>query len=219
MAIDETLNLTDDQRDWFHHTYEEWHAVIRPYAGLAPGGLFRDLPELPLSALEGSKIVPRRDYILADMPKAGRVVEVGTQEGLFAERILKLCQPTELHLIDIDLNPLYARGNRELLERAIIHQGDSSETLASFPDDHFDWLYLDAGHFYSEVKADVEIARRKVKSAGHIIFNDYCLWSSIEFTAYGVPYAAHELALEHGWRVTHLALNKLFYFDIALQKP
>jgi predicted O-methyltransferase YrrM len=170
-------------------------------------------------ALDGARIVPRREFILADMVKGGRVVEVGTQEGLYAEKILALCQPDELHLIDINLGPLHARGNGELLGRAILHEGDSSTILRSFPDEHFDWLYLDAGHFYSEVKADVEVAKTKVKRGGHIIFNDYCLWSSVEFTAYGVPYAAHELILEHGWRVTHLALNKLFYFDLAVQRP
>lgn len=42
MTIDETPNLTEDQRCWFHETYAKWHEVMRPYDGHGPAALFRD---------------------------------------------------------------------------------------------------------------------------------------------------------------------------------
>jgi hypothetical protein len=218
MAIDETMNLTEDQRRWFHETYAEWHRVMRPYEGHGPAALFRDLPQLPPEALAGAKVVPQRDYILPDMPE-GRVGEIGTQEGLFAEKILEQGRASELHLFDIDFGPLRRRNNSRLLDFAQLHQGDSSVTLGQMPDDHFDWLYIDGDHFYSGVKRDAETAKRKVKPGGYLVFNDYALWSAVEFTAYGVPYAVHELILDHGWTMTHFALNRLFYCDVALRRP
>ncbi|MBF9195350.1 class I SAM-dependent methyltransferase [Microvirga terrestris] len=219
MALDDIMNLTAEQRDWYHRTFAKWHEVMRPYDGFQPGGLLQRLPVLPADLLAECKVVPRRDDILPDMPKRGRIAEVGTQQGLYADKILAICQPSELHLFDIDLNPLKARTDTNLISTAILHEGDSSTRLAEMPDDYFDWIYLDADHSYSAVKKDTEVARTKVKPGGHIVFNDFTIWSPIELIPYGVPHAVHELMIEHRWPMTHLAFNPLLYCDVALRRP
>jgi hypothetical protein len=42
-----------------------------------------------------------RNQLLAVLPKGGRVAEVGVFRGRFAERILAVVEPSELHLIDL----------------------------------------------------------------------------------------------------------------------
>jgi hypothetical protein len=39
-----------------------------------------------------------------NLPRAGRVAEVGTYRGAFARHILSACDPAELHLIDLDFS-------------------------------------------------------------------------------------------------------------------
>ncbi len=140
MAIDETMNLTAEQRPWYHETFAKWHEVMKPYAGFEPGDVIR-------------------------------------------------------------------------------REGDSSIFLAEFPDDYFDGLYLDGEHTYEGVRKDVEVARHKVEPGGYNVFNDYTIWSAVEFMPYGVPYVLHQLAIDHGWTMMHLALNPLFYCDVAPRPP
>ena len=57
--------------------------------------------------------------------------------------------------------------------RVIVHRGDSGVVSASFPDDYFDWVYIDGNHLYEFVKRDLEGFYAKTKSGGLIAGDDY----------------------------------------------
>ena len=76
----------------------------------------------------------------------------------------------------------------------------------TFRDGYFDWIYIDAQHDYEGVKRDIGVARRKVKDAGLLVFNDYIVWSYVEMAPYGVVAAVNELCREDRWELIYLAL-------------
>ncbi|MGA0595799.1 class I SAM-dependent methyltransferase [Enterovirga sp. CN4-39] len=211
--------MTPEQNDWFSRMRGEWLSVMRPFDGYGPSALFQPLPALPPELLADCKLLPNRYAILPLLPKGGRVAEVGTQEGRFADHISAECRPEELHLFDIDFSPLTRRTDTELARTATLHEGDSANMLSRLPDDYFDWMYIDGDHSYAGVKRDVEVARTKVKPGGTLVFNDFVMWSPVECIDYGVPHAVCELALNHNFRFTHFALHQLMYCDVALRRP
>ena len=99
-----------------------------------------------------------------------------------------------------------------------LHEGDSSTILSSFPDEYFDWIYIDADHAYEGVCKDIQQGYTKVKPDGMIVFNDYTNWSVCEIIPYGVTKAANEFCIANDWEVVFLALQSLGYHDIAIRK-
>jgi hypothetical protein len=99
-----------------------------------------------------------------------------------------------------------------------IEPGDSRETLPRYADHFFDMIYIDANHTYEAVKADTEIAKRKIKHDGILMFNDYIMYDHNAHFAYGVVQAVNELVVAENWRVVGLGLNPQMYCDIAIKR-
>jgi hypothetical protein len=145
----------------------------------------------------------RRDFLLELMPRNAVCVEVGVFDGVLSERTLALTAPRKLTLVDPwrtkadgtlfdgparqfdsakqasdSLEEQYQMVVR-LLERELasgqveIHRMLSHEAAPLFPDAHFDWGYLDASHYYEDVKQDLEVWFPKIKSGGFITGDDY----------------------------------------------
>ena len=137
-----------------------------------------------------------RRRLLSRMPKGGRAAEIGVWAGDFAADILEITEPSELVLID----PweLLSKGSGETWTNArhgdaefmaglanhvakrfagngVVHirQGFSEAVLPAYPDDYFDWVYVDGCHLYDAVRGDLALAFRKVKPGGYIIGDDY----------------------------------------------
>jgi len=145
----------------------------------------------------------RRDFLLELLPKNGVGIEVGVFDGVLSERALALTSPRKLHLVDPwrtkpdgtlfdgpaqafktadeaadSLERQYQRVV-ELLRTEIaagqveIHRMLSHEAAPLFPDAHFDWAYLDASHYYDDVRTDLETWFPKLKQGGFITGDDY----------------------------------------------
>ena len=54
-----------------------------------------------------------------------------------------------------------------------VHLGYSTGVLEKFPNEYFDWIYIDGNHLYEYVKKDLELSFQKVKSGGYIAGDDY----------------------------------------------
>jgi len=127
--------------------------------------------------IRNCRLLENREKILEHVPKNSLCVEIGILHGDFSEQILKVIMPAKLHLIDIDKGAIEICEERfaQEISRGIVevHHGDSSSILWSMPDKYFNWVYIDADHSYDGVKRDLEAARLKLKSDGHIALNDY----------------------------------------------
>ena len=162
-----------------------------------------------------------RNGLLTFLSKRGIVAEIGVARGAFSESIIRACEPIELHLIDpwqqipdapnAHLDPHNVPNDQAELRynavcekfrgRAIIHRGMSWDVLPQFPDDYFDWVYIDGDHRYEAIKRDLELCARKSRIiAGHD-YTESCFARSLCF---GVKRAVDEFLLTGEWVMTHL---------------
>ncbi len=145
-----------------------------------------------------------RGRLLAAMPKGAVVAEIGVWEGAFSQRILDVCEPKELHLIDPWLYmPEFSntgfgkKKNEHLMEaryhavvekfrddpRVKVHRSTSEAALSQMADGSLDWVYIDGNHNEPFVGNDLRLCLQKVKANGHISGDDFN-WQS---EAMGAP--------------------------------
>lgn len=135
-----------------------------------------------------------RDFLLKMMPKNSICAEIGVYKGDFSKSILQIVKPKKLVLIDkwmyiphIDTENYAEILHQKFFDRLYttvlknfndkpnveIKKGDSCQILSEYPDEYFDWIYIDADHRYEGVKSDLNIAYTKLKAGGFIAGDDY----------------------------------------------
>jgi hypothetical protein len=191
--------------------------------------------------VRAAKLFANRRVALGFLPQGRRVAEVGVAFGDFSEVLLAELRPAVLHAYDRfawdDSEIVWGRPAGETLagktHRAFyeerfaeeiaagvvaLHEGDSREQLERAPDGFYDVIYIDAGRGYDAVKADAEVATRKLREAGHLVFNDYTMFDHIHGERYGVVPVVNELCVNDGWTVAYLALHPQMYCDICIRR-
>lgn len=146
-----------------------------------------------------------RTAMLHMLPKNAIAAEIGVFKGAYSEKILNIAKPAHLHLIDAwPEMPIQSDGEklsgpdaymyvqnrfRDAIDKNIVtlHRKTSLQAGEEFDDGYFDWIYIDAGHAYEEVRADLNCWYPKIKRGGFITGHDY-----IEKTWYGVVRAVNE---------------------------
>jgi hypothetical protein len=219
------LRLTKEQSVWLSRMRAEWLNVMKPFSLqggssdplIKPALTFTPIPVLGAHHLCNAKLLPSREALLEILPKGGIIGEIGTQHGYFAKKLHDIIKPRELHLFDLTFEPFESAQLLPATDVITKHAGDSSTSLASFPDQYFDWLYIDGDHSYDGVTRDIAQAILKLKASGFLVFNDFTYWSPLELAAYGVAHAVCELCLHHDWEVLYLTLQPLMYCDIVVR--
>ncbi len=160
-----------------------------------------------------------RESLLSHLPKHSIGVEVGVFKGEFSEVILKLVQPSLLLLVDPwcgrigsgdkhGENMSYIDGDTFFKDSICRRFGSNpnvriaratSAVLAAFPDDYFDWCYIDGDHSYDGVRFDLNILHRKVRHGGFLLGHDY---KTSRFP--GVVRAVDEFCKERSTFILHL---------------
>jgi len=174
------------------------------------------------------------DY-LDRMPKNGIVAEVGVQQGGFSRFILNRTNPQKLYLIDCweQQNPeVYddpeanVPNNEQLVyynrvqhmfghdPRVVILKSYSQDAAAQFPDEYFDWVYIDANHGYDSAKEDIALWWPKVKKGGFLAGHDYIVRES-----FGVYRAVNEFLRDNKLYFTLLTNEEGKHDSWAIQKP
>jgi len=148
-----------------------------------------------LRKLKLKKFLRRRIFLLKIMPKNSVCAEIGVARGNFSFKILKYVKPKELYLIDpwkyneqvikrqLKYKNLLSRENLDLRYQLVkkkfegnpvvnIIRDKSEIALESFPDNFFDWVYIDGDHSTKGVLRDLELCFLKVKSGGYITGDD-----------------------------------------------
>ncbi len=184
--------------------------------------------ELREEHIRNLRVVLDRKAFLHALPKGGIVAEAGVDKGDFSAMILEITRPHRLHLIDIWSSARYHQGlqgvvrerfAKELDEgRVRIDLGLSTDVLATFPDHHFDWIYIDTDHGYKVTAAELAIARRKVKEGGIIAGHDFSTCNYDGGVRYGVVEAVHEFCVEHHWELILLTHETDRFLSFAIRR-
>ncbi len=187
--------------------------------------------EINYDRIRNAKILSGRLMLLELMPKDAVVAEVGVADGGFSQQILSRCKPSKLHLIDLwtdeSDNPSYndqafrkvsTHFQEQLKTGAVeMHRALSWDALESFPDHHFDWVYIDACHTYESVRKDLLAAMRKVKPDGFICGHDYVRWGDA-LSRMGVVEAVNEFCNQYEYDLVYLTNESNRKISYALQK-
>lgn len=142
------------------------------------------------------------EHVSSLMPKDSICVEVGVYTGNFSQMILEKINPALLYLVDpweigsdknstekhytyLDnlqtaysdekaLEEIKQKFSSQIMSNQIkIKKGFSYEVVDEFPDNFFDFVYIDACHLYDSVKADLEMFLPKLKTGGLMCGHDY----------------------------------------------
>lgn len=190
----------------------------------------------------GARLFATRDDLLGALtiPAGATIAEVGVAAGDFSETMLGQLEPSRFVAMDLfrmhEAQSIWGRppaivfdglDQRGFLERRLarwrdrltIEVGISTDCLARYADNSFDLIYIDAGHDYANVKADTELAQRKVKRGGVLMFNDYVMIDAVSGAPYGVVQAVNELVVAENWQVIGFGLQRRMFCDIAIRRP
>ncbi len=172
-----------------------------------------------LTKISKLKKYKTRNDLLNTLPKNAVFGELGVFIGEFSDKIIEICKPKELHLIDIwqggtwsgdkdgrnikkveDMEIVYENLTKKYADNSVItlHREDTVSSLKKFQDDYFDIVYIDSSHTYKHTKKELELAKTKVKKGGYILGHDYCP----QF--YGVVRAVNEFCAVNNYKIDSL---------------
>lgn len=107
--------------------------------------------------------------------QTGTGAEIGVQNGFNAKNIFESGWSGTLFCVDRWEKLEELRTAIESLKGKTVMfiKGESAASAEVLPDASLDWVYIDAGHSYAEVKADFEAWFPKVRTGGIISGHDY----------------------------------------------
>lgn len=164
--------------------------------------------------VKNAKILPSRKEMLDLFPKNGVVAELGVDEGTFSEMIMNQTHPSKFHIVDFWGSKRYNQLKRQQVDAKFatqlkdgsvqINLGLSTTVVNDFPDDYFDWIYIDTDHGYKVTHEELEAYKDKVKAVGIIAGHDYIIGNWDGVVRYGVIEAVHEFCLKYDWEIIYL---------------
>lgn len=152
----------------------------------------------------------RAEFVASLIKKGDVGAEIGVSLGVFAYHVLLQNQPSKLYLIDpweyglqrdVEINPTFEKQIlRDLDYEAVcklfapysnikIIREKSEDAVTHFPNDFFDYVYIDGEHSYEAIKRDLSNYFPKIKIGGYLIGDDYG-WA-------GIAIAVQEFLSEH----------------------
>lgn len=189
--------------------------------------------QIPKATLEEKHIknltpLLNREILLGQMPKNGVVAELGVDQGDFSQKILNLCQPSKLHLVDFWGSERYNQNKRNRVETQFgkeidngtveINLGLSTTVASTFPDNYFDWIYIDTDHSYKTTWEELNMYRLKMKPGGIIAGHDYIIGNWNGMVRYGVIEAVAEFCVKYNWELIHITMENGGYPSFAIRE-
>jgi hypothetical protein len=157
-----------------------------------------------------------REQLVRLLPPDGVGLEIGVAEGDFAAVLLANANPRQLHLVDPwehqdsesyrpdtnNVGPEEAnlrhsrvvdRFSGEISAgRIVMHRSYSHDEASRFPDETFDWIYIDGAHYFEACARDLALYGPKVKAGGLILGHDYAASAAARAMKFGVVEAVNQ---------------------------
>lgn len=178
--------------------------------------------------IANTKLLVDREELLKLLPKGGVVVELGVDHGDFSKAILEHNQPAKLHLVDYWGSTRYNQQKRKDVEDMFsdkiekgemeINIGLSLEVSKGFPENYFDWVYIDTGHEYELTIEELEEYMTKLKPGGVLAGHDFTRWNRLGFSRFGVVEAVSEFCVKYNWELIYLTMEVNENQSFAIRK-
>lgn len=190
----------------------------------------KDIPKHQLDDkhLRNLTVLKDRLELLRRLPHNGIVAEIGVNKGKFSEKIMSICAPSKLHLIDMWGNDRYHDGlhlevkdkfANEIVERRVeINHGMSTKVVDQFEDEYFDWVYIDTDHTYETTLEELIKYSAKVKSGGVLAGHDYLMGNWNSMFKYGVVEAVYEFCNKYDWELLYVTAEIGMHPSFAIRK-
>lgn len=184
--------------------------------------------ELANINIDRIKMVLDREKLLELLPKHAIIAELGVDEGEFSKKILSICNPKKLHLIDSWGSKRYNEDKyfsvKDLFKEEIddkiveINLGLSTEVVDSFENEYFDWVYIDTDHSYKMTFKELELYKTKIKDNGIIAGHDYIIGNWDGMVRYGVVEAVYEFCVKNNFEILYLSMEINDHPSFAIRK-
>ncbi|MCS3678769.1 O-methyltransferase [Salinibacter ruber] len=134
----------------------------------------RELPKGPWST-PLSDVIPLLKIVCCADPQ--RLLEVGSYRG-YTALLLAQHMSENAQLVTVDQDERHGEAYRdtayaEHIERRV---GVTGTGVLDDPDGSYDFIFLDAGHQYHEVKHDTELLLPLLSDTGVFLWHDYANW-------------------------------------------
>lgn len=182
---------------------------------------------LQLIHTENCRALPDRGMLLARLPQGGIAAEIGAAFGDYTKHIFAQNKPRELYLLDSWDSARYVAGMEAIkrnfaaeIEAGRLHlrQGFSTDKLAEFPNEFFDWVYIDTNHSYGTTWKELQLCHECVKPDGRIAGHDFCTGNVIDPVPYGVIEACARFCVQYGWQYEYITLESHGHFSFCLKR-
>jgi len=168
--------------------------------------------------------LPNRDALSSFIPEGGVGIELGVMQGIHAVHLLEHARPRKLHLVDFwshhHAGAEWVRYKAQVesifagKSNVTLHDADIRDVVPSFPDNYFDWAYIDSWHDYRHVKRDITLTLPKLRPGGLLCGHDLMIEPDDWHT--GPPRAVIEAIQNEP--LTMVALTNEYLGDWALRK-
>jgi len=138
----------------------------------------------------------KRNFLFDILPKNCVCAEVGVWKGDFSQEILNHLNPQKLYLVDPwlfqptyvdswygggeaksqeDMDVICSKVHQRFIRNCEVEISRKSSVEASkmFPDDYFDFVYIDSCHLYEYAIQDLKVWYEKIKNGGFLVGDDY----------------------------------------------
>lgn len=207
----------------FYQFYTRKHGLIhKPKYEAMP------ISEIDYQNIQNGKLLASREQLMELLPKGGIVAELGVDYGDFSRKILDINQPSKLHLVDVWQSERYpeklfyevsSNFKSEINDgNVVINRGFSTEVVNQFPDEYFDWIYIDTVHDYKITKSELELYRHKVKKGGIIAGHDFIIGEIDVPWKYGVIEAVYDFCNTYGWEIIYVTMEIGIFPSFAIRE-
>lgn len=183
------------------------------------------LVDLEEKHLSNSKLIPDRNSLLKYLPKKIICAEIGVDEGIFSNEILKISNPKELYLIDFwEGSQEHQKKHQVVLDKfkneksVKVIKDDSVKAADKFKDDFFDFIYLDTSKTYNQTLSELLAYKDKIKKNGFICGHDFTDGSWVNLTRWRVKEAVRFFCVKEGWRFVYLTQEKNGYESYCITR-
>lgn len=177
------------------------------------------IPSYPFEARHcaDARLLSDRATLLTQMPANGVVAELGADEGNFSAAILEATKPEVLHVVDVWGTERYGDQKADAVKARFKSEIDSglvqitrklsTDAASDFPNDYFDWIYVDTDHSYQTTLSELYAYADKVKQDGFIAGHDYTMGNWVTGYKYGVIEAVAEFCVKENWAIAFLTAS------------